>query len=180
MSTCAHARRSWWGRKGPEIAGGLAIAGAVFAGIALWYLPQDLHAHHQAQDLLRDGTKVTSHRVRVHVEHYRRSTDIDEVEVTYAFGGRQVTTSLAGMPSEPVDLDRGWQPAPSASRYSEPLDVLVSQTDPTLAMAVVDVVYWREDPTAEDLTIAIVGLSMSAAFGVVVMRIGRHKGRHRY
>jgi len=114
------------------------VVAGIFSAGALWCVPQNLHAHHPARDLIDDGVTVTADHVRVHVEEYRRGSSVDVVHATYTVAGEQITTRLARVPTEDVVLERGWCPAPGGSLDAPPLETVVTPDDPTLARAAVD------------------------------------------
>lgn len=149
-------------------AGRAAVAIVVFAGLTTTFTsvslhPRDERVHALALALEESGATTTADTVEVRI----RGRNPVQVRATFAVDGETVTARLAEADPNLSDYPRDWVPLRERSAYELPLAVRYLPSDPSQAMAAVDVATWTDpDVVSEGVRLAWLGLVPA---GVVVL-----------
>lgn len=122
-----------------------AVAAVLFVGLTTTFTsvslhPRDERVHALALALQEGGVTTAAQSVEVRI----RGRNPVQVRATFEAGGETVTAWLAEADPNLSDYPRDWVPLRERSAYELPLAVRYLPSDPTQAMAAVDVAEWTD------------------------------------
>lgn len=164
----------WPGRGGTWLGVGSLIAVLIGLGVFGTYS----YRHGLGEELLRGGGIAVSQSVQVDVIA-GRVEEIEHVNVDFTTGDRRrVQTELAEYKTGIQGMEQGVHPPAPGTRYAAPLKLLYRQSDPSVALAVVDAEEWAADPITQryGLALLVIGLGGLLWTPMVFSRAARRRG----
>ncbi|MGW7682611.1 hypothetical protein ACWGID_17850 [Kribbella sp. NPDC054772] len=129
-----------------------------------------------SRELLAGGVDTVASDVKVDVYPGKGSPLIGEVRIVFTADGRQVHTALDNFEDDRQGMPEGLQTPAPGTRYAPPLRILYQPSEPSTALAYVDVRQWVDDKRTPRIGRGLVaGGAVVVLVAMVLLTIGARR-----